>query len=176
VVSHHAAVEIRRPVDVVAAYVFDPTTMPHWSGVLYEIEPIMDITPRLGRQLRANLKVLGVCLTVEGELVDLDLERRAATVRIVPVSGDGSLEHRLRVDPSPAGAVVHFWNDIDPPRWLAATVSDALIEAFVGHTATFALANIRDILERHEEDAVRRLAAAAAVVDEPDRLRHDGAR
>jgi hypothetical protein len=171
VVSHHAAIEIRRSVDVVAAYVFDPTTMPHWSGVLYEIEPITDITPSLGRSMRANLKILGVCLTVEGELVDLDVEQRRATVRIVPVGGDGAIEHRLWVEPTPAGAIVHFWNDVDPPQWLAANVGEPLIEAFIDHTATFALANIRDILEHHEEEGIRRLGkAAGGAVPAADRL------
>jgi hypothetical protein len=160
-VTHQRAVMIRRPVDVVAGYVFDPTTMPQWSGVLYEIEPVVDIEPRRGRRLRANLKILGVRLTVEGELIDVDLDARQAAVRIVPVGGGGSIEHRLSVDGLRRGSVVHFWNRVETPAWLSRTVSDRLLYRFLDNTAVFALANIRDILERGEEDGVRRLAAIA---------------
>jgi uncharacterized membrane protein len=161
VVTHHAAALVRRPVDVVTAYVFDPRTMPHWSGVLFAIEPVDDVEPRVGRRLRAELKVLGVRLTVEGELLDADLEERRATVRIVPLDGDGAIEHRLWVEPSGDGAVVHFWNRIEPPGWLAGAVSDQLVEAFVEHTARFALDNIRAILENGDEDAVAGLTGPA---------------
>jgi hypothetical protein len=161
-VTHELAMAIRRPIDVVTGYVFDPTTMPQWSGVLYEIEPIADIEPRQGRRLRANLKILGVCLTVEGELIDLDLDARQAAVRIVPVGGGGSIEHRLSVDGSRDRSVVHFWNRVETPGWLASSVSDQLLYRFLDHTAAFALANIRDILELGEEDNVRRLETIAS--------------
>jgi hypothetical protein len=160
-VTHGSAMTIRRSVDVVTRYVFDPTTMPQWSGVLYEIEPVADLEPRRGRRLRANLKILGVCLTVEGELVDVNLAARQAAVRIVPVSGGGSIEHRLSVDGSSNRSLVHFWNRVEAPGWLSGTVSDRLLYRFLDHTASFALANIRDILELGEEEAVGRLGAIA---------------
>ncbi len=161
VVTHHAAALVRRPVDVVTAYVFDPRTMPHWSGVLFAIEPVDDVEPRVGRRLRAELKVLGVRVAVEGELVDADMAERRATVRILPLDGDGAIEHRVLVEPTDDGAVVHFWNRIEPPGWLAGAVSEQLIEAFVDHTARFALDNIRAILENHDEGAVAGLAGPA---------------
>lgn len=157
VVAYHSA-SIRRPVDVVARYLFDPMTMPQWSAVLYEIERTHDLEPRLGRRLRANLKILGVRVTVEGELVDVDPEARCATVRIVPADGDGALEHRLAVEPSGDGSsVVHFWNRIDLPSWLSGTLGNGVVGSFVDHTAEFALANIKVILEHGEEDNLRRL-------------------
>jgi hypothetical protein len=171
-VTQAMAMTIRRSVDVVTRYVFDPTTMPQWSGVLYEIEPITDIEPRPGRRLRANLKILGVCLTVEGELVDLDPAARQAAVRILPVGGGGSIEHRLAVDGSRDRSVVHFWNRVEAPSWLSSVVSDRLIYRFLDHTASFALANIRDILELGEEENVRRLGAIASrEVPVPERFR-----
>lgn len=161
VVTHHSATRIRRPVDVVAAYVFDPRTMPHWSAVLYEIEPVIDIEPRLGRTLRANLKVLGVTVIVNGELVEVDLEKRQATVQVVPTSGGGRIEHRLWVERARRGSVLHFWNQIEVPRWLSSTISEPVIRRFLDHTATFALANIKDILENEQEDNIRQLPVAA---------------
>lgn len=170
-VSHVAAVPIRRPVDVVAAYVFDPRTMPYWSAVLYEIEPVDDVVPRPGRTLRANLRILGVRLTVEGELVDVDPAARRATVRIVPLDGGGAIEHELWVDEAPGGAVLHFANRVEVPAWLSTSVSDGLLRRFLDRTTTFALELIRDILEGGEEDDVRRLQeAAAAAVPAPVRL------
>lgn len=174
-VTHERAVTIRRSIDVVTSYVFDPTTMPHWSGVLYEIEPVADLEPRRGRRLRANLKILGVRLTVEGELIDLDLDARQAAVRIVPVGGGGSIEHRLSVDGSLRRSVVHFWNRVEAPGWLSRSVSDRLLYRFLDHTAAFALANIRDILELREEDNVRRLGTIASRdISPPGRLRTGG--
>ncbi len=174
VVVHEAAVTIGRSVDDVTRYVFDPTTMPHWSAVLYEIGPIADVEPRLGRRLRANLKILGVKLTVEGELIELDLEARRAAVRIVPTGGDGSIEHRLWVDASGAGSVVHFWNRVELPQWLSRGVGEGLVARFVDHTATFALANIKDILEHGEEHNVSRLSLMASQeLPGPERLRLD---
>jgi hypothetical protein len=172
VVTHYAAVTIGRGADTVARYVFDPTTMPHWSGVLFEIDPTDDLEPRLGRNLRANLKILGVRLAVEGELIEVDLAARRAAVRILPVDGDGSLEHRLWVEKMASAdgsddsdnsdnSVLHFWNRVELPSWLSGNVSDALVRRFLDHTASFALANIKDILELGEEDDVRRLGPVA---------------
>lgn len=161
VVSRHTAV-IRRPVDVVTRYLFDPTTMPQWSAVLYAIEPTADLEPRVSRRLRANLKILGVRLTVEGELVDVDLAHRAATVRVVPVGTDGVIEHRLSVQPSGDDAVVYFGNRIELPGWLAERVGEGLIRRFVDQTAVFALAVIKAVLEDGEEENLRGLEQAAA--------------
>jgi hypothetical protein len=168
VVTHLSAVTIRRPALEVAAYVFDPTTMPHWSGVLYDIEPVTDIEPRRGRQLRANLKILGVCLTVEGQLVDIDVRALQGTVRIEPVGGGGAIEHRLAVEElppdgqgEPARSLLRFWNRVEVPEWLSSNVSDSLIRRFVDHTASFALANIKDILEHGEEGQLRQLQRVA---------------
>jgi hypothetical protein len=193
VVTHHAAVTIRRPPGEVAAYVFDPTTMPHWSGILYEIEPVTEIEPRLGRRLRANFKILGVCLTVEGELLDIDLQARQGTVRVVPVGGGGAIEHRLAVEElspdgqgapggpegaegreepvSHGGSLLRFWNRIEVPPWLSDNLSDSLIRRFIDHTASFALANIKDVLEHGEEAEVRQLQHRARPhVPAPTRL------
>ncbi|HEX6419134.1 MAG TPA: SRPBCC family protein [Acidimicrobiales bacterium] len=161
VVSRHTAV-IRRSVDVVTRYLFDPTTMPQWSAVLYAIEPTADLEPRVSRRLRANLKILGVRLTVEGELVDVDLAHRAATVRVVPVGTDGVIEHRLSVQPSGDDAVVYFGNRIELPGWLAERVGEGLIRRFVDQTAVFALAVIKAVLEDGEEENLRGLERAAA--------------
>lgn len=160
VVTDHTTATIERSVDDVTRYVFDPTTMPHWSAVLYEIEPTDDLEPRLARGLRANLKVLGVRVTVAGELVAYDPVERSATVRIVPAGGDGAIEHRLRVEGTPARSVVHFWNRVEVPTWLADHVEAGLVHRFLRHTATFALATIKDILESGQEDDVRRMVEA----------------
>jgi Polyketide cyclase / dehydrase and lipid transport len=173
VVTHHAAL-IRRSVDAVTQYLFDPTTMPQWSAVLYEIEPTADLDPRLGRRLRANLRILGVCITVEGELVDVDLGARQATVRVVPVETDGVLEHRLSVEHAEAGSVAHFWNEVELPTWLSTTLGEDLIHRFLDHTAVFALANIKAVLENGEEDNVRRLdRIARRHVPAPQRLQRE---
>lgn len=156
VVTNHTCVTVHRPVDAVAAYVFDPRTMPHWSAVLFEAEDGEDRGTEPGVRLRANLKILGVNLTVQGELVDIDIAARRALVRITPETGGGQIEHRLSVDDLGDGAAIHFWNRVAVPAWLAEAVSLDLVRRFLERTTSFALLMIKDILEgEHERDVAK---------------------
>ena len=87
--------------------------------------------------------------------------RRAGDGPWCPSAGV-ALDHRLAVGSAGAeGSVVDFWNRVELPAWLSGTVSSELVLRFLAHTATFALANIKDILELGEEADVARLAAAS---------------
>lgn len=50
-VTHHVATTVQRAVDDVAAYLFDPRTMPQWSAVLYAVQNPDDV-PLLRRGRR----------------------------------------------------------------------------------------------------------------------------
>jgi hypothetical protein len=55
--THHVATTVQRPIDDVAAYLFDPRTMPQWSAILTAAEyPDAVSLLRRGRRLRANLQ------------------------------------------------------------------------------------------------------------------------
>jgi uncharacterized membrane protein len=159
-VTHHVATTIQRPVDAVAGYLFDPRTMPQWSAILYEVEEPEDRSVFTRHRLRANLRILGVCVTVEGRLVDLDLDERRGAIEVHFPDGDGVIAHELRVEDAGDASVVTFRNAVTLPSWLAESVPLAVTRRYVELTAAFALETIKTILEADAEgsiaEAVRR--------------------
>lgn len=162
-IRHDVATTIQRPLDDVARYVFDPRTMPEWSAILYAVEdPDEQSLLARGRRLSANLQLFGVDVTVDGELLDLDLQARRGTVRLRFRDSTGSIDHRLELEAVDEVTVLHLRNRVLPPPWLADHVDETVVRRYVEHTAEFAMANIKTILEAHQEDAValaRRRAA-----------------
>jgi uncharacterized membrane protein len=171
-IVHDVATTIQRPVDDVASYLFDPRTMPQWSAVLTAVEDPDDrsVITR-GRRLSANLQILGVTATVDGRMLDMDLESRRGRLRLEFRDSDGRIDHELELDDVDDRTVVHLRNRVVPPPWLAATVGGATIRRYVEETADFALAMIKAILEAHQEGNVAAAAhRAAETLAEPAEL------
>lgn len=162
-IRYDVAVTVQRPLDEVARYLFDPRTMPEWSAILYAVEDPDDrsIVTR-GRRLSANLQILGVNVTVDGVLADLDLDARRGTIELHFRGTDGRIDHELELDEVDGVTVVHLRNRVEPPSWLGDHVDPDVIRRYVEHTASFALANIKAILESRQEDAVARARLRAA--------------
>lgn len=162
VITHHSAITVRRSVGEVARYVFDPTTMPQWSAVVYAVEEPTETTFRVGSRLKANMHVLGVSLPIEGEMVELDEAGMRALLRVGPIGADGLLEHELVVEDVGDASVIHFRNRVTLPGWLPPeAVSDELVRHLLDQTAAFALANIKYILENDSESRIRDFMALA---------------
>jgi hypothetical protein len=156
VITHHSSSTIVSTAAEVAAYVLDPTTMPEWSAVIYEVEPPTETTFQTGSRLRGSMHILGVSLTVEGEMLEFDLPGRRAAIAVRPVGTEGLLEHELYVEDLGNSSVVHFNNRLTLPAWLPTEiVSDELIRHLFDQTSSFALANIKYILESHSEAGIR---------------------
>lgn len=171
-IVYDVATTIQRPIDDVARYLFDPRTMPEWSAVLIAVEdPDDQPLHRRGRRLKANLQFLGVSMTMEGELVGLDLEARRGSIVVRPVDGDGEIVHELQLEDRGHATVVHFRNRVTPPTWLAESVSHGFLQTYVEAAAHFALGMVRAVLHAGEEDGIRRAQErAAAVVPPPEPL------
>jgi hypothetical protein len=162
VITHHSAITVKRPPDDVARYVFDPTTMPQWSAIVYAVEEPTETTFRVGSKLKANMHVLGVTLPIEGEMVELDEAGRRAALRVGPIGADGLLEHELVVEDLGDGSVIHFRNRVTLPAWVPPeAVSDELVRHLLDQTAAFALANIKYILENASESQILDFMALA---------------
>ena len=162
VITHHAAITVRRPASDVARYVFDPTTMPQWSAVVYVVEEPTETSFRIGSRLKANMHVLGVTLPIEGEMVELDEAGMRAALKVGPVGADGLLEHELVVEDLGDGSVIHFRNRVTLPGWLPPeAVSDELVRHLLDQTAAFALENIKFILEHTSESRILEFMALA---------------
>lgn len=159
VITHHSCITIQRPPDDVAAYVLDPTTMPHWSAVIYEVNPPAEDVFRPGGRLRGRMHILGLSLVVEGEMLEFDPPGRRAAIVVRPVGApdvdDCQLEHELWVEDLGDASVLHFLNRLTLPDWLPADLAgNNLVRHLFDQTAAFALANIRFILENRLEVAV----------------------
>lgn len=154
VITHHVSTTVQRPVDVVAGYLFDPRTMPQWSAVLYRIEDPDDSSVFTRHRLEADLQILGVAVTVEGRLIDLDLEGGRGAIVVEFPDGDGEIAHELLVEDAGGASVVHFRNAVTLPSWLAETLPIEVPRRYLELTAEFALATIKTILEARAEDAV----------------------
>jgi hypothetical protein len=165
-VTHHSCTTITRPAAEVARYVLDPTTMPHWSAVIYDVEaPTAGVFEKGGR-LRGRMHVLGLSLAVEGEMVEYDPAGMRAAIVVrpagVPTEEGGRLEHELWVEDLGDSCVLHFRNRLHLPGWIPPEVAgDGLVRHLFDQTAAFALANIRYILEGSLESAVAGFADLA---------------
>ena len=156
VFTHHSCATVVRAAADVAAYVLDPTTMPHWSAVIYEVEAPDESVFRPGGRLRGRMHILGVSLPVEGEMVEFDPAGMRASILVRPVGGDGLLEHELAVEDLGDASVLHFRNRLTLPPWIPhEVVADHLVRHLLDQTSSFALANIKHILESSGESRVR---------------------
>lgn len=162
-ITHHSCTTVRRPAREVARYVLDPTTMPEWSAVIYQVETPGDGVFRTGGRLRGNMHILGVSLTVEGEMVHYDEAGMRASIAVRPVGGEGLLEHELWVDDLGDSCVLHFRNRLTLPPWVpAGLVDDGFVHHLLDQTSAFALANIKYILESTPGQSVRAFMTLAA--------------
>jgi hypothetical protein len=159
VITHHSCTTVKRRAADVSRYVLDPTTMPHWSAVIYEVEtPTAGVFEKGGR-LRGRMHVLGLSLAVEGEMVEFDPDGMRAAIVVrpagLPAEEGGLLEHELSVEDLGDACVLHFRNRLQLPAWIPPeVVGDALVRHLFDQTAAFALANIRFILEASLESGV----------------------
>ena len=163
VLTHHSFATIDRAAPEVARYVLDPTTMPHWSAVIYDVDAPGAGVFETGGRLRGRMHVLGVNLAVEGEMVEWDPAGRRAAIAVrpvgVPAEAGGLLEHELFVEDIGDGCVLHFRNRLTLPEWIPdEAVGDGLIRHLLDQTSAFALANIKYILEACLESSVRSFA------------------
>ena len=166
--------------DDVAAYVLDPTTMPHYSAVLYEVEPPADQTFLPGGRLKGRMHVLGLSLEVEGEMVEFDPAGRRATIVVRPAGAAGNeqgfLEHNLWVEDLGDTSLLHFRNRLTLPDWVPEeAISDGLVRHLFDQTANFALANIRYFLETEAEPAIHSFVETAGTYLNPSASASHGA-
>ena len=166
IITHHSCTTVRRPAADVSRYVLDPTTMPHWSAVIYDVDPPTAGVFEQGGRLRGRMHILGLNLAVEGEMVEFDPAGRRAAIAVrpagVPAGEGGLLEHELSVEDLGDSCVLHFRNRLRLPDWIPPeVVGDGLVRHLFDQTATFALANIRYILEASLESTVAGFADLA---------------
>jgi len=156
VITHHSCTTVRRPAHDVARYVLDPTTMPEWSAVIYQVEAPDGGVFRPGGKLRGNMHILGVSLTVEGEMVHYDEAGMRAAIAVRPIDAGGLLEHELWVEDLGDACVLHFRNRLTLPSWVPVElVADGFVHHLLDQTSAFALANIKYILENATGPSVR---------------------
>ncbi|GAC1364400.1 MAG: hypothetical protein NVSMB32_06920 [Actinomycetota bacterium] len=156
VITHHSCITVKCAAREVARYVLDPTTMPEWSAVIYQVAAPDSGVFRQGGRLRGNMHILGVSLTVEGEMVEYDEAGMRAVIMVRPVDAEGLLEHELYVEDLQDASVLHFRNRLTLPSWVPSdVVDDDFVRHLLDQTAAFALANIRYILESPTSRRVR---------------------
>jgi hypothetical protein len=92
IVSHEVSVMVDRPAADVSRYLTNPANIPQSSDVVSEVEAL-PAGQRIdaGTKLRANLGILGLRMTVDGEVVDFDPARRRRRC------GPGCTAARLRL-------------------------------------------------------------------------------
>ena len=84
IITHHSCATVSRPAAEVSRYVLDPTTMPHWSAVIYDVDPPTAGVFEKGGRLRGRMHILGLSLAVEGEMVEYDPARMRAAIVVRP--------------------------------------------------------------------------------------------
>lgn len=115
VITHHSCITVQCPARDLARYVLDPTTMPEWSAVIYQVSAPDRAVFQKGGRLRGTMHILGVSLTVEGEMVEYDEAGMRALITVRPVGAEGLLEHEVSVEDLQDVSVLHFRNRLTLP-------------------------------------------------------------
>jgi uncharacterized protein YndB with AHSA1/START domain len=160
IVSNELNLTVNRPADDVFRYLTNPANVPQWSGVVSEVEQLpAGHRVDAGTKLRANLDILGMKVTVDGEVVAFDPARRRATV-LTRVHGGGTVETQFAVDEREGQSTVRFQERVTPPGWLVEQgIGERLIRCAIEAAEQFSVATIKGILENADES---RLANAQA--------------
>ena len=152
-------------------YLTNPSNVPLWSAVVTEVEPIEE-SLKVGSRRRANLNVLGVNITTEGEVIALDPINLKAGLRTrVPLGA--SIDSDFHIDDLGDHCVVHFVETISIPE---GALPEGLELKSVSLAATAALHNtmtsIQNVLNSHEETNLARFSAASAYNIPPPQQLH----
>jgi uncharacterized protein YndB with AHSA1/START domain len=164
IVSNELRLTVTRPADDVFRYLTDPANVPQWSGVVSEVEAL-PAGQRIdaGTKVRANVDILGMKVTVDGEIVAFVPARRRATL-LTRVHGGGTIETRFAVDEQEGGSTVRFQERVAPLDWLVAQgIGERLIRCAIEAAGQFSAASIKGILENGGET---RLAKAQTYASE----------
>lgn len=164
IVSNKLRLTVNRPADDVFRYLTNPANVPQWSGVVSEVEELpAGQRVDAGTKIRANVDILGLKVTVDGEVVAFDPTRRRATL-LTRVHGGGTIETQFAVDEQEGGSTVRFQERVAPPDWLVAQgIGERLIHCAMEAAEQFSVASIKGILENAGET---RLAKAQTYVSE----------
>jgi carbon monoxide dehydrogenase subunit G len=159
------SITVDRPPEEVFAFLTDAASVPQWSSVVTEVHSAPAARSiDVGTRVKAQLRLLGIKFSVEGEVVELDRKNRRAILR-TKVAGGGSVESHLSVEPVNGASLVVFDERIVPPGWIAKSgLSKAFIARAVEASTDATLRNIRNLLEGGELAKVR--AALASAPDE----------
>ncbi len=145
----------------VFTYLTDPSNVPLWSAVVTEVEPIPGPL-QVGSRRRANLNVLGINITAEGEVIALDPMNLKAGLRTqVPLGA--SIDSDFHIDDLGDHCVVHFVETISIPKGalpegLELKSVSLAANAAVHHTIT----SIQNILHSREETNLAHFKANSA--------------
>jgi hypothetical protein len=137
-----AEIQISRPAEEVAAYMFDPVNDPTWIGGISEAEALGTTPVTVGSRVRRRASFLGRRIDYVMEVVALDSGRRLAMHAVeAPMPMDVTYE----VDPSPDGAVarVRVQGDAGGLYRLAGP----LVSAQVGRSIGGDVKRLKEILE-----------------------------
>jgi uncharacterized membrane protein len=74
-ITVETSIEIRRPVEVVFAFVSDKRNSPQWQGSIKEAQVTPDGPPTVGAQVREVVSFLGVKMETIGEITALEPNR-----------------------------------------------------------------------------------------------------
>ena len=163
IVSNELRLTVNRPADDVFRYLTNPMNVPQWSGVVSDVDVLptgQDVDT--GTKLRANLDILGMKVTVDGEVVAFDSARRRATL-LTRVHGGGTIETQFAVDDQAGQSTVRFQERVTPPGWLVEQgFGERLIRCAIEAAEQFSVATIKGILENADETRLAKAQAYAS--------------
>src|SRR5260370_30287160 len=89
------SITVNRTANEVFAFLTDPSNIPQWSAAITDVEPLASGQQvAVGTRLRANLRVLGLKLTVQGEVTAFQPEKSYAALKST-IPGGGTVESHL---------------------------------------------------------------------------------
>ncbi|MCA1569983.1 MAG: SRPBCC family protein [Chloroflexi bacterium] len=141
-----AEIEIRRPADEVAAYMFEPTNDPAWIGGISESESLEVGMLRQGSRVRRRARFMGRRIDYVMEIVHLDPNRRLAMHAVeAPMPMDVTYE----VEPRPGGSLARVRVQGDAGGLYR--IGGPLVSAQVGRSIAKDVRDLKRLLESGPE-------------------------
>ncbi len=156
------SITVNRPASEVFDFLANPVNVPQWSAIVTDVEPLSQGKKlEAGTKLRANLRIMGIKMTAEAEVSEIDYRNRRAVLTSQLPEG-GTVKTLLTVEGLTGVSIVTLEAQITPPDWLVNTgLSNGLMSRAIEAVTHTSLDNMRNILEGKEESKLTEALAFA---------------
>lgn len=149
--------ELNRPASDVLAYVLELSNIPKWNPTIVGVDASARGKARQGTRVGATVRILGVEMRSDTEVVEVNERQRRAIIRVQFPRG-GSIMGRFHVEDAGGRSVVHYEQDVRVPKWVFDQgVTDESIIKAIDESTESGLSRLETIVDGGLESTIDKL-------------------